>query len=171
VEDDDLWLPRAAASFGTTAGEAMDPGSPWPDLVARAKGACLPVCGAEGGGGRRPVATSSGGKLRHGGMLRPAVALTAAVDGGHDWPVCGWPGPTVAGCGRSWPGCDWSVASPPSSTLPVWCRFVLIGKTRMKFRSASVRISYALLHLREIPRFLSRMSVRKVVPTLTSKKR
>jgi hypothetical protein len=31
----------------------------------------------------------------------------------------------------------------------------LIGKTRMKFRFASVRISYALLHLREIPRFLS----------------
>jgi hypothetical protein len=36
----------------------------------------------------------------------------------------------------------------------------LVGKTRMKFRSASVRISYALLHLREIPRFLSTQGAR-----------
>jgi hypothetical protein len=37
---------------------------------------------------------------------------------------------------------------------------MLIGKTRMKFRSASVRISYALVHLREIPRFLSTLRAR-----------
>jgi hypothetical protein len=46
---------------------------------------------------------------------------------------------------------------------------MLIGKTRMKFRSASVRISYALLHLREIPRFLSTQGARGLVafnPTL-----
>jgi hypothetical protein len=42
----------------------------------------------------------------------------------------------------------------------VGCRKVLIGKTRMKFKSASVRISYALLHLREIPRFLSNQGAR-----------
>jgi hypothetical protein len=46
---------------------------------------------------------------------------------------------------------------------------LLIGKTRMKFRSASVRISYALLHLREIPRFLSTQGARTLLafnPTL-----
>jgi hypothetical protein len=37
---------------------------------------------------------------------------------------------------------------------------LLIGKTRVKFRSASVRISYALLHLREIPRFMSTQGAR-----------
>jgi hypothetical protein len=39
-------------------------------------------------------------------------------------------------------------------------KVVLIGKTRMKFRSASVQISYALFHLREIPRFLSTQGAR-----------
>jgi hypothetical protein len=37
---------------------------------------------------------------------------------------------------------------------------LLIGKIRMKFQSASVRISYALLHLLEIPRFLSTQGAR-----------
>jgi hypothetical protein len=40
---------------------------------------------------------------------------------------------------------------------------VLIGKTRMKFRSASVQISYALVHLREIPRFLSTQGTRRLL--------
>jgi hypothetical protein len=46
-----------------------------------------------------------------------------------------------------------SVSFPHVSSLS-------IGKTCMKFRSASVRISYALLHLREIPRFLSTQGAR-----------
>jgi hypothetical protein len=37
---------------------------------------------------------------------------------------------------------------------------LLISKTRMKFRSASVQLSYALLHLWEIPRFLATQEAR-----------
>jgi hypothetical protein len=47
-------------------------------------------------------------------------------------------------------GVVWSVSIRP----------LLIGETRMKFRSASVRISYALLYLWEISRFLSTQGAR-----------
>jgi hypothetical protein len=46
-----------------------------------------------------------------------------------------------------------SVSFPHASSLS-------ISKTCMKFRSTSVQISYALLHLREIPRFLSTQGAR-----------
>jgi hypothetical protein len=39
-------------------------------------------------------------------------------------------------------------------------KYLLIGKSCMKFQSTSVRISYALLHLWEIPRFLSTQRTR-----------
>jgi hypothetical protein len=69
----------------------MDPGGPWPDLVARVEGGMFALCvvqnGAEGGdnGGRRPTAALGGGKLRP----RPAVALTAVAGDSHRQPSCG----------------------------------------------------------------------------------
>jgi hypothetical protein len=40
---------------------------------------------------------------------------------------------------------------------------LLIGKTHMKFRSTTVQNSYALLHVREVPRFLSTQGAKRLL--------